>query len=100
LSSSKSRTELLNITFDKNIYFTDKEKIIRLINALYNSNNNFKALFNSFNLLKIIKNIHKDNYLGMHFNGIFYNKNNKSNQMHFYIADNNISTITEVNFLI
>jgi hypothetical protein len=90
----------LNIAFDKNIYFNDKNKIIDMITNLYNTNNNFKALFNSFNLLKIIKNFHKDMFLGMHFNAIFLKNNDKSKQMHFYITNNEITTITEVNFLI
>jgi hypothetical protein len=96
--NNKSRT--LNIEFYKNIYFNDKDKIIRMITNLYNNNNNFQALFNSYNLLKIVKNLHEDKFLGLHFNGNFYNKTNKSNQLHFYVQNNEITTITEVNYLI
>jgi hypothetical protein len=69
-----------------------------MLNNLYNNNQTFIDLYNKYNLLVVIKDIHADKFLGEHFNIILKNTitNIKTHQLHLYIASGIINTITEI----
>ena len=100
-----------NIEFDyydivfNNINFKNKNIIEILIYQLYENNNNFVKLMKKYNIIRIIKDIHKDKfYLNeiLHFNTILINNKNgeTTTPLHFYIKNNRIYNITQVIHLI
>jgi hypothetical protein len=96
--NNKISSKALNIEFDKKKYFYHKKKIIDMLNNLYNTNTKFKDLYNNYNLLVVVKDIHHDAYLGEHFNIILINNitNIRTSQLHLYINNSLITTITEI----
>jgi hypothetical protein len=82
-----------------------KNTIIELLNELQTNNIKFIQLLDNYTNINIIKGLHYDNIKNLHsyhFTGYLYNNKTKirSNTLHFYIINNSIYSITEINNLI
>lgn len=83
----------------------EKNEIINLLNVLQNDNIKFIQLLDNYSSINIIKTFHYDNIKNInsyHFTGYLYNSILKirSNTLHFYISNNIINSITEINNLL
>jgi hypothetical protein len=99
--SVENNSNTLHISFNNKKVFNkcDIDYIVELLNDLYNENLKFKDLFNRYNKIWVIKNIHLDrDYLPdtNHFNIKLINNDEASNTFHCYIRNNKISRITEI----
>jgi len=84
-----------------NIYISNKNIIEILIYKLYDTNHNFLKLMKNYNIIRIIKDIHKDSFFlneTLHFNAMLINSKNgvSTSPLHFYISNNTIVNITQV----
>lgn len=97
----KNKQKPLRVSFNKNIHFNYDERkyIIHLLNNLHYTNDKFKSLCFSYgyNSVAVIKNIHRDNWNYFFTAFLFSDCDDKSNNLHFYINDNDeIYKITEM----
>ena len=105
--------EIIKIIFNKNIFFGtvqyenievyEKKYIVTLLNKLHKNNSNFQQLTKQYDKIMIWSNIHFDKSKitqSKHFTASFLymegERDIKTPHFHFYIADDEIITITRI----
>jgi FtsZ-binding cell division protein ZapB len=93
------------VTFSKTRFIKDSKEIINLFRELYESNEKFVNLIKKYNTICVIQGIHTDfNRFekSQHITGYLFNTitHEKSGNLHFYLTNESISSITEVTNLI
>jgi len=93
------------VTFSKTRFIKDSKEIINLFHELYESNEKFVNLIKKYNTICVIQGIHTDfNRFekSQHITGYLFNTitHEKSGNLHFYLTNGSISSITEVTNLI
>ena len=93
------------VTFSKTRFIKDTKEIIKLFHKLHDSNEKFVNLIKKYNTICVIQGIHTDynrSEKSQHITGYLFNTTThvKSNNLHFYLSDGYISSITEVTNLI
>jgi hypothetical protein len=102
ISDDDQNNTMLNIIFDKNNEFQDREYLKTLIHHIYYSNIKIKQYFDDYDILYIIKDLHFDNnYIkrGYHFNLKLISKITSTPTLHAYVFDGIITDITIIQSL-
>jgi hypothetical protein len=104
---TKELNKIIDITFNKRQNINNNEQIYikEILLNLIESNKKFQNIINGYNTITILRGIHHDKNLldiSKHFNGCLFNtiNNKRSNTFHFYIYNDKICNITELNNII
>jgi hypothetical protein len=92
--------KLINISFNCN---SQEKYITKLLSNLNNENEKFRLLSNQYNRLIVWNGIHTDRnnkINSLHFTANFISKSGSSPNLHFYITDDKITSITQITNLI
>jgi hypothetical protein len=104
---TKELNKIIDITFNKRQNINNNEQIYikEILFNLIESNKKFQNIINGYNTITVLRGIHHDKNLldiSKHFNGYLFNtlNNKRSNTFHFYIYNDKVCNITELNNII
>jgi hypothetical protein len=104
---TKELNKIIDITFNKRQIINNNEQIYikEILLNLIESNKKFQNIIIGYDTITILRGIHHDKNLldiSKHFNGYLFNtlNNKRSNTFHFYIYNDKVSNITELNNII